>query len=115
MLDFSTIFILLLLLSIHFVADFVLQSGSMATKKSTSNLWLSYHAAVYTLMFAILTLHPTFALVNGVLHWATDWITSRINARLWTAGRVHEFFVGVGADQLVHFATLSLTAYWILG
>jgi hypothetical protein len=102
------------LLAVHWVADFVLQTDEMALKKSTSNRWLTDHVAVYTCALAFLTLSPWFALINGFLHWGTDYVTSRWTTRLWKAERRHDFFVAIGVDQLVHTTTLVLTAYWFL-
>lgn len=112
--DPFTVYVLCLLAGIHFVADFVLQTDAQAKAKSRSNVALTAHVATYTAILLVCTAQPLFALVNGALHWATDWVTSRINARLWAAGRVHDFFVGVGADQLIHTVTLGLTALWLL-
>lgn len=102
------------LLAVHWAADFVLQTNEMALGKSTSNRWLSFHVAVYTIALAFLTLSPWFALVNGALHWVTDYVTSRWTARLWKAERRHDFFVAIGVDQLIHTVTLVLTAAWLL-
>jgi hypothetical protein len=99
--------LLLALIWTHFVADFILQTDSMAQKKSTSNAWLLAHIAVYTAPFFYFGW--LFALVNGLSHLAVDWCTSRINSRLWKAGEVHWFFVGVGADQAIHVSILILT------
>ncbi len=111
----------------HWVGDFVLQSDAMARGKSTSNARLSEHVCVYAVIIAWAVMlydgaapvnsRPwavVFMVLNGMMHWLTDYVTSRINARLWTAGRVHDFFVGVGADQFIHLTTLVLTAWWLL-
>ena len=97
---------------VHWFADFVFQTDDMAQKKSKSNLWLTAHVAVYTLPFFFFGLK--FALINGLAHWCVDWVTSRINSRLWQEKRVHAFFVGVGIDQAIHMTTLMLTYKWLL-
>lgn len=114
------------LLFVHFIADFVLQSNWMAQNKS--KLWaaLGAHVLVYTvtlffgvtLLSAIVYLSPVvivgYAIANGVLHFATDAITSRINSRLWEAKRVHGFFVGVGADQFAHALALGVSLSFLI-
>jgi len=101
--------IILLILVIHFIGDFVLQSHWMALNKSKNDNALVAHVAVYGLFLFAMTLNPMWAMANTSLHWVVDYITSRINAKLWAEGKVHYFFVGVGADQLIHFACLFTT------
>lgn len=96
------------LLTIHFVADFILQSDWMALNKSKRLGALLCHAAVYSLAFAPFY-GMVFAGLTFVLHAAQDAGTSRINAKLWQAGQRHWFFVGIGADQLLHYWLLEAT------
>lgn len=108
-------------LAAHFVSDFVLQSDRVATGKSSSNRILTQHVTIYTAGiyilagFGALQVLPSWAWVavwtalNGVLHWLTDWCTSRATSWLWKRERRHDFFVMVGFDQLIHGATLLLT------
>lgn len=112
------------LLAVHWWADFAQQTDEMATGKATSNRWLTIHVAIYTawLMVGVLGVSflttplrgLVFVLLNGALHWGTDYVTSRWTSRLWKEGRRHDFFVAIGADQLVHTVTLILTASWLL-
>lgn len=115
----------------HFVADFILQSRWEAENKSKNNIALTSHVISYTVFFLIaLTIVSTilkfyfhseflqpyfivmFVGMNGFLHWITDYITSRINSHLWGKGDAHNFFVAIGADQFIHFATLYSTFYY---
>jgi hypothetical protein len=93
---------------IHFVSDFVLQTDQMAKSKSTSNEWLTRHVLTYGVFFFIY-LGPVYAIVNCVLHWITDYFSSRASSKLWKEGRVHDFFVVIGLDQAIHMTCLILT------
>lgn len=91
----------------HWIADFILQSDSMALNKSKSNFWLGIHVLVYSICF--LWVGWKFALLNGILHFVTDYITSRINSQLLTLPSKHWFFTCVGFDQAIHLTCLVLT------
>jgi hypothetical protein len=104
---------LLLLLTTHFVADFLLQSDWMALNKSKSWKALIAHCAVYAACFVYFGL--AFAVITFLLHALTDTVTSRITSKLWQAGERHWFFVVIGFDQLIHYFTLIGTYLWLLG
>ena len=111
------------LLVVHWFADFVLQTHWQATNKSKNWNALARHVGVYTAVLAVATPFifadgvwlrwVLFAGVNGALHFATDAVTSRVNARLYAKGDIHNFFVGVGFDQLIHQCTLAATMVWL--
>jgi len=64
-------------------------------------------------MIPLLLLGWKFALLNGAIHFVVDYNTSRVTSRLWQEKRVHDFFVVVGFDQLLHSITLLGTAHWV--
>jgi len=115
--NFITVYLMhpaIILVWMHFFADFILQSDSMATKKSSSNKWLGLHIAAYSLPF-FLWLGWYFALINGIAHFITDWCTSRITSKLWAEKKVHWFFVTIGFDQAIHITTLLISYQIIFG
>ena len=125
-----SISVILVLLFGHFYADFIQQNHWMAVNKSKNNRALSLHVAMYTLcmifpfMYAFhnsinldgyfyALLLVLYILFNGAMHFATDYITSRTNSKLWASGNIHNFFVGVGFDQFIHYATIFGSLYLI--
>ena len=110
---------------IHWFADFVLQTDKQAKGKSKNNRDLISHTSFYSLIWLvigsiycyILNLSPIlviyFYLITFVAHTITDYFTSRLNSRLWAKGDVHNFFVSVGFDQVLHYVQL-FTTYWLL-
>lgn len=112
------IWMVLTILALHWIADFVLQNDWMAQNKWKDKEALLTHVLVYTLVFFIFSVvmwlsHSNivwllFAVCVGVLHFFTDKYTSRITHRLWEEKKVHNFFVVVGFDQLLHFTQLLL-------
>jgi hypothetical protein len=102
-------------IALHWIADFVLQSDWQAKNKSKDNFALLMHVGTYTAClaaygFILLPLDARavelWVVTNGSAHFAVDYVTSRINTHLWNQGRVHDFFVMVGLDQLIHYACL---------
>lgn len=128
----------------HFFADFIFQSSKMATRKSVSNKWLTIHVLVYTLAITPIGFYldycsyghiivvgwgvgSTWCVVNLVLHWITDYFTSRLTGFLYkkhlqnpTSGTflgetwMHWFFVVIGLDQVIHYTCLFVTYQYLI-
>lgn len=96
------------LLLVHFIADFLLQSDWMAVNKSKHWDVLACHCLVYAGCF-LLFWGWQFAVITFILHYATDFWTSRLTYFLWRKEERHWFFAAIGADQLIHFASLAYT------
>ena len=126
-----------LLLGLHFVGDFVLQSNWMAINKSKRLKPLLIHCGIYSLCF-VPFFGPVFGVVTFFLHTLTDAVTSRLTSKFWFIkldppvfkweemkhyenkwanlylvtfldSERHWFFVLIGLDQLIHYLTLLWT------
>lgn len=122
------LFEIIVIIVIHWFADFVLQTDKQAKGKSKEFKWLIKHTLTYSFVFYgifcfysiyyvldlnILLLGTKFFFITFIAHTITDYFTSRINAKLWDKGKVHEFFVSVGFDQVLHYIQLFATYYWL--
>lgn len=108
-------------LLIHFLADFGLQTHEQATLKSNNDTMLLYHVGVYSLVwfiFMLCFLNPIlafiFSMITFWMHYATDYITSRISKKFFSKEDFHNGFVVVGFDQLLHYIQLFYTYKFIL-
>lgn len=101
---------------IHFLADFGLQTHEQAINKSSSDKFLFFHVGVYSLVWLIATIpflpnarFIPFAIITFLCHFSTDWITSRIGKPFWAKQDLHDGFVVVGFDQVLHMIQLWYT------
>lgn len=129
--DTVAVWVILVVLVGHWVFDFVLQPHWMSMRKSKDWAVLALHAAVITtgglaVGIAIkyfggyhysthaMWLVLGWAALNGGAHFAIDAVTSRITGRLWREERVHDFFVVIGFDQLLHVGLALGTIAWLV-
>jgi hypothetical protein len=110
----------LIIILIHWFADFVLQTDWQAKNKSTDNHALLSHTGVYACVWGIVSLAYylatrssvlvlLFPIITFVVHSIQDYFTSRLNSKLWKEGKIHQFFVSIGFDQVLHYVQLFLT------
>lgn len=102
---------LLIIIWLHFFADFLLQTRWMGRNKSKSNFALFVHVAVYSIPF--LWFGWKYAVVNGMAHFATDWISSRFGGKMYAAKKEFFFWAVIGADQAIHLTALIATFGWL--
>lgn len=120
---------IIILLLIHWVADFLCQTKEMAMGKSTSNVWLLKHVGTYTsvyfIVFSVLLLivpskvivlqtigFLQFISITFVCHFLTDYFTSRWTKHLREKEKYYgfpSFFSVLGLDQFLHALQLILT------
>lgn len=119
---------------VHTIADFFLQTDEQAKGKSTSHEALANHIIFYTLslifacvmaslsvvwivtgditaVLSVAMLGILWSILNGCLHYITDYITSRASSYAWSNENRHDFFCIIGVDQAIHVLTLCWTAY----
>lgn len=116
--------LIIFVLFCHFMADFVMQSHEMSTKKSKSFLWLSYHIFIYSLGILFLGIFIEFFsdpklfiywwIVNVLSHYIIDFFTSKLTMYLWKKKETHWFFVTIGFDQLLHTIILIYTTFYFI-
>lgn len=99
-------------LATHYVADFIVQTEWQAQNKSSNINALLRHVATYGLCFTpflfILLNGVLFVLSNVLLHFITDFFTSRASTAVHKSGDTRTFFQFIGFDQLIHQVTLVL-------
>jgi hypothetical protein len=113
--------IFLIIIVVHFLADFALQTHEQAMGKGEGwnfyNKWLYYHVSTYSLIWFIAILALTdsfkeafiFTSITYISHYITDWFTSRIGKPFWSKNDYHNGFVVVGFDQVLHYVQLYYT------
>jgi membrane-bound acyltransferase YfiQ involved in biofilm formation len=116
------------ILILHYVGDWLLQTRKIAEGKSSSITILSHHVTLYTLTIFVGIIVPLLLLgastdtmhlltqwifLNGVLHWITDYFTSKMTKKYYTSGNMKKFWHTVGLDQLIHAVTLIMTLMYI--
>lgn len=113
----------IMLLLVHWLADFCLQTQEQANNKYNSLIALLSHVATYTMCmtvviaaFCVSSLGPITVLCAGIClgisHFLIDFVTSKITHRLYEAKRYHDFFVVIGCDQFLHVLTLFGLAFF---
>jgi hypothetical protein len=114
---------ILIILFLHWVADFVMQSNKMAVGKSSNWEDLLNHTVLYSCVMTIFSIIYAvateswgmlfFGPITLICHTATDYFTSRLNAKLWQKEKRWEFFVSIGFDQYLHYVQLLLSFYFL--
>lgn len=99
---------LIALFWVHFFADFILQTDSIALNKSEFVSILIFHVSLYVLPFAFIW-GWKYAAVNWIGHFMTDYFSSKLTPYLWKKEKRHWFFVIIGLDQVIHLTTLLIT------
>ena len=114
------IWFMIYLLVAHLVGDFVLQDDATAKRKSSDNTVLLTHCISYVIPLSfiaiVVPIIPVciFIVTNIILHFITDYTSSRLTSYYWKKDDRHKFFLVIGIDQTIHYITLILTTYYIL-
>lgn len=121
--------IVVLVLALHWLYDFVDQPENIARNKSTSVSALTAHVTNYTLgvtfvlllyiftsksfnSFYDLYLVFCFGIITFLMHFITDFITSKQSSRCYANQRFYgwnSFWFWIGLDQLLHTLQLLYT------
>ena len=102
---------LILIVWLHFIADFLLQPRQIAENKGKDIRVLITHCFIYGLCFVWLGWQ--YALLNAVLHLCIDFCSSRGINYFWGRGQKWAGFLVIGLDQALHYTCLFLTYWWL--
>lgn len=122
-----SVFILIIVL--HWVADFVFQAESWSLGKSKTWTPLLKHTITYSSLWLVPTWIMTgdwinsllFVVITFVAHTITDYFTSRVVSKKFAnnyyGSPIPNFgaFSTIGFDQVLHYTQLILTWYWLFG
>ena len=106
-----------LLLLVHWLADFALQTQEQANNKWHSSWALLKHVMTYGFCMSVVLFQffpaefsfSTKLFGCGLLalsHFCIDWVTSKCTHKLYEEKRYHDFFVVIGFDQFLHILTI---------
>lgn len=123
-----TLFTVLYLIGMHWVADFLFQSTKMATNKNDKNTALLAHTLLYSFImtlslisfsadFNVFSLSLFFG-ITFCCHTIQDRITSRLTKKQFAIGNfngVTGAFTIIGFDQLLHYIQIFLTFCLLYG
>lgn len=109
---------IILIIFIHWVADFLFQTQKMAVNKSKDNWWLFAHVFIYSITWYFIGLfffNPisviSFTITTFIFHFITDYLTSRWTSKLYKEEKYYgfpAFFSVIGFDQFLHYLQLIL-------
>lgn len=114
MIDVTVIFVILV---VHWIADFFIQTHKQATGKSSNWNDLLDHTNNYSMCWII----PAYFLLGNVVstlvfvsvtfcvHTIQDYFTSRWVKKLFDKKDFHNGFVVIGIDQVLHYTQLIFT------
>lgn len=117
----STLLILFLLFTKHFIVDFPLQTPFQWMNKGTYGhaggiLHATLHAVgtlgIFLLFYASTEGAFILAFIDGVVHYHIDWAKMNINKKYgWQPDKHPEFWILLGLDQYLHALTYLLLVF----
>lgn len=110
-----------MILLIHWLADFCLQTDEQALGKSKEFYPLFWHVTTYSTVFTIImycilgtwSSAIVFGITTFFCHIAIDYYTSRAVRHFFEKNDRHNGFVIIGFDQILHYIQLFLTFVWL--
>jgi len=99
------IYVLLLLLWIHFISDFVFQTNYTIFNKSKDHCLLLVHVVLYGIPFVWFGWE--FALATTAVHYIVDWFTTRLTLYLQEKDSP-QWILAVIFDQALHISFLFI-------
>jgi len=104
---------LILIIWMHAIGDFIFQSRWIAYNKSTNPIILGLHCFLY--MIPLFVISWQFAIINGILHFPIDYLSSQLTTYFYNKDNDSMFFNVIGVDQAIHLTILILSYSFLKG
>lgn len=127
--EYTTFYFITAIILIHYFADFICQPRRMAKNKGKDIIALLAHVYIYSLVSWFCYESLIFGLFNWgehyselsalclayllITHFGVDYITSKINVRLYKKGNMKMFWNTVGLDQAIHLISIFGFFAWV--
>jgi len=102
---------LLLLIWMHFIADFLFQSKNINMYKFEQKGVLFIHCMLYSIPF--FWFGWLFALITGGLHFVIDYTVPILARKYWNEKDYLSFLASFSFDQITHITLIVLTYEWL--
>lgn len=96
----------ILIIWLHFIADFICQPRYIADNKNKYLHILAVHATIYSIFFIFWG--PYVYLLILLSHFFIDFVSSKFTHYFMTKKQFYWFFTTIGIDQAVHLTSILL-------
>ena len=120
---YETVFIMLFLVTKHFIVDFLIQTPYQWQNKGTYGhpggiLHAGLHGVATMIILSFFVFSPLpllLGIFDAVVHYHIDWGKMKINEiKGWKADKDPQFWWLLGLDQFLHYLTYVIILFFVI-